>query len=422
MATPVIVIGVREADRLSTQTETGGMSSNNWWTFKPRFLNLADLHDIREIILDGLPVDADDGLPVDAAAVNLRSSNIRKDKTARNALMNSVTNGPMQLIKDCATSHQMWLALQGRFESRTLATEMQLRDQLTNMKFRLGTSLDAHFDGLIRIRDELVAMGVGTELDDEHMAKRLLQSFPYEEFSCVIESLDEDNLELGSVRLKLVNRHNRLMTMSKPTTTRVSVPPAAFVSASIGLAPCEHCGIPGHPGRWCYIKFGRDVVDARKLSERLQPRRGSHHSSLVAASNGVTPYRTPVPGAACPGFMFAVHVGAALSSMSADLLRRMSGWIIDSGASHHFCYELTKFTTYRVLSSPVVIRLGGLGEVLGIGMGDVQVSYLLNGQIQMATLRDTIYVPRANFNLLSIGVLDEAGMIVTFKSGVCQVT
>jgi hypothetical protein len=270
MSTPVVNVGLREGDRLVTQTKQGGASTSNWWTFKPRMLNLADVYDLREVILDGLVVQEDG---------QVSEADLRKDKLARNMLMNSVANGPMQLIKDCDTASSMWLALQDRFEAHTLASEMQLRYQLTIKRFRIGESFDEHYDNLIGIRDELVAMGVGSQLNDDFMAKQLLQSVPYTEFSTVIDSLDEDDLDLSTVRLKLVTRHNRLVASmaaakaaaTSSSTLTTAMPPAAFVGSAptSALLPCEHCNRLGHPARWCYQKWTREVVQAQKLAEGL---------------------------------------------------------------------------------------------------------------------------------------------------------
>lgn len=86
-----------------------------------------------------------------------------------------------------------------------------------------------------------------------------------------------------------------------------------------------------------------------------------------------------------------------------------------------FFYDLSRFHNYIRLEEPVRITVGGRSNLMGVGVGDVVISYMLNSKVEEATLRSTLYIPGAHFNLLSIGVLDDAGHLATFGSGECKV-
>ena len=431
----VAVIALKECDRLLVKPGEGGMPSSNWIDFSRRFISLADLYDLKSIIIDGLTSGAD-------GAVS--ESDLQLDKIARHAIMASITD--TELVDDCATAHDMWSKLAGRFEAHTLSHEMFLRDQLNNKKFQLGQSLDSHIDHLIKIRGELKSIGAGSELTDSYMTKRLIQSMPYEHFATVIDALDETQLDFNNIRLKLMGRHSRLLAQSADKTGQVRPPPAAFVagfdsspSSRRPLPPCVYCGRTNHPSQHCYQQFGKEVVESAKLAARQQAahppaagRQTTQLSSLVACPVPA-PVAAPVPGTVallgqqarvtsiperpCRGFAFTAHTDRP----SPPSQGQFPGWILDSGASNHFCYDLARFHNYSHLEEPVHITVGGQSNLMGVGTGDVLISYVLNGQVEQVTLRDTLYIPGAHFNLLSIGVLDEAGNLVTFGSGECKV-
>jgi hypothetical protein len=109
-------IGLKDSDRLLTKVGTSGMPTSNWFNFKPRLLNLADLYDLLAIFETGITITT---TTEDEKA---RTAQLAKDKLARHLLMNSICDGgPLDLIKGCTTARDMWLKLIARFEVNTLA-------------------------------------------------------------------------------------------------------------------------------------------------------------------------------------------------------------------------------------------------------------------------------------------------------------
>jgi hypothetical protein len=177
------------------------MPCSNWINFKERLLMLLDVYDLKDVVVNSLP-SGSDGTP--------STTDLTRDKQARNAILASVAD--TDLVSGCVTANAMWAKLTGRFEAHSLAQEMYLRDQLMLCKFTVGHSLDDHINTMMSIRKELKLMGAGSEMDDTYMAKRLIQSMPYDHFSTVIDALDESNLNLDAVRLKFHSRNSRLIS------------------------------------------------------------------------------------------------------------------------------------------------------------------------------------------------------------------
>ena len=414
------VIAVKPEDRLVSKPGTGGAIVWNWVPFRRRFLMLAELHSIDTVIVDGIHPQPDGSLSDDDKLV---------DKEARSAIMGSIANP--ELVDDCRTAHAMWTKLTSRFEARTLAQEMFLMDKLQSMRFDIGSSLEDHISALFLVRSELRSMGVGSELTDTFMAKRLIQSLPYDEFATTIDALDDTKLDLDEIRLKLLNKYSRLM---QNMPAKKIVPPGAFVAmrdSSRGGAfpPCEWCSRTNHSAKNCWTKYGRDNVEARRGGVTARTGRVSQPTSLIArevpSSSGQASSLCEEP---LQGFAFTIrapapHLPPSALSIAIKLTehQRVGGWIVDSGASHHFCFTRDRFRNYTPLKSPMMIQLGGVGEMVGLGYGDIIISYPLNGQVAQMTLQRALYVPQARFNLLSISHLDDEGKLITFHGGVCRV-
>jgi hypothetical protein len=79
-------------------------------------------------------------------------------------------------------------------------------------------------------------------------------------------------------------------------------------------------------------------------------------------------------------------------------------WIIDTGASHHICFEKGLFKTFEKCKVPVK---AGTSTTSSIGRG--QVDLIIDGHT--VTLYGVLYVPQLRFNLLSTECLRRESFI-----------
>lgn len=394
----------KECDRLVEKPDTTGtgIPSSNWTNWKVRIGLIFDVHDLQDVLVTPLPP-------------NPSASNRLKDKMVKFTLVHAVATP--ELIQSCKTGYDMWQKLLSRFEAKSLTRENLLRDLLSSVKFRIGTSLNCHLDLLLRIREQLKAIGAGEDLTDQFMTKRLIQSMPYTEFATVIDALDEKDIDWSDVSIKLASKHIRLL--QSINAAKSSPPAAAFVSTgALPLPPCEHCGLSGHPSRWCYSKFPREHVDAlRKKEKAARAARPNPGGSSLVAQADIEPTSEPIPEPTNQGFGFT-----SISQVDhAAPLAKCDGWIIDSGASHHLCHDRSRFTNYQPLHNPIPIRLGS-GQVLyGVGKGDILVTFMMNDTVTSTMVHEVLWVPGSCFNLLSTGWYDVRGCDIRMKNGLCTV-
>jgi transposase InsO family protein len=91
-------------------------------------------------------------------------------------------------------------------------------------------------------------------------------------------------------------------------------------------------------------------------------------------------------------------------------------WFLDSGCSNHMCGKREMFTdlddTFRKY-----VKLGNNSSLAVLGKGDVRME--VNGIMQVIT--GVFYVPDLHNNLLSIGQLQEKGLVFVIKRGKCKI-
>ena len=101
----------------------------------------------------------------------------------------------------------------------------------------------------------------------------------------------------------------------------------------------------------------------------------------------------------------------ALSALTVDALltERVTEWAIDTGASLHFCNDLTLFTDLTSCD-PVTIR-GSTGHYSSSKRGDVYLTLRTrDGQTQPLKLANVLYVPTLPVNLISASLLKKGGI------------
>jgi hypothetical protein len=100
--------------------------------------------------------------------------------------------------------------------------------------------------------------------------------------------------------------------------------------------------------------------------------------------------------------MVATHRSATLGT-----------WVIDSGASHHYCNNLEDFRENSITETNMIIRLGDKNQVKAKKKGVVHL-----GGMDI----EAFFVPEFRISLLSVDQLDVYGYTATLRSGICLIT
>ena len=96
-----------------------------------------------------------------------------------------------------------------------------------------------------------------------------------------------------------------------------------------------------------------------------------------------------------------------------NILEGLGGWLIDSGATRHVCYDKNWFKTYTILDEKKKIMLGDSHTIEVVGIGEMLLKFTSGREV---TLKDVFHVPDIRKNLLSSFLLNKAGFKQVFEA------
>ena len=95
-------------------------------------------------------------------------------------------------------------------------------------------------------------------------------------------------------------------------------------------------------------------------------------------------------------------------------------WVIDSGATNHFCADRRAFSDYRKASQTV--RIGDDSVLQATGQGTVALSVYADGKKEIFYLRNALHVPDIALNLISGVRLTEYGKLTMESRSCCLIS
>ena len=105
-----------------------------------------------------------------------------------------------------------------------------------------------------------------------------------------------------------------------------------------------------------------------------------------------------------------------------DKHNEITGWLIDSGASHHITNDKSMLLNYHRIEKQAINGFTESSMDYAIGEGDVKLPVILNGAERTITITSVWYVPGAQKNLLSVSALMNKGCTLVFKDNKCVVS
>jgi len=326
----------------------------------------------------------------------------RKDRQALSAIRLRVADGPLIYITTSPTSKDAWDILARTYQPKGAIAIVLLRRKLMRALCQEGGEIEEHIRNLTNIRQRLASLG--SPLTEPEFCITLLTSLP-DSWNSFIQGVDTTSLDDSSRLVARILEQERQRT-AKPNSDEVALA-AKFShkqSKYNSSVTCYGCGRKGHIIADCRdTKAGKTYTKEQKERNRQSrnPPRQSGQAHVTEATDRDT----------TSDFAFM-----ATSSAPRDL--PSDTWLADCAATRHIVKSQSIFSTYSETPGHIV---KGFGQSPSLGTGTALVASHIGNSAYSISLTDSLHVPSAPYNLISIGRMTSAGCSVKFQGEIMKV-
>ena len=322
-------------------------------------------------------------------------------------------------VRETTTAKEAWDTLRGQFARESLLRKVRLRQQYYSCRFQNGDNMLEHISHLKSLHDQLKELGVN--VDDKELAMTLLASLP-EKYKPLITALDvvgEAQLSYEKVKNMILNDEDRASDTKltkEHSEDAFSAQRGKFRNtrqhgstdnrskyfqsgntenrSKFFQGKCHNCQEKGH--------FARDCPKEKTENESSKTTK-SNQTARCAKEQGSE----------------SLHHDEALTSSSLNVCGK-SDWIIDSGATQDMTFEKDALVDYVEFKQPSIVNLGDNHLILAYGKGTYRIKAVVDDHIQNISLRDVLYLPDLDKNLLSVRAMIKLGAVVSFEDDIAK--
>ena len=148
----------------------------------------------------------------------------------------------------------------------------------------------------------------------------------------------------------------------------------------------------------------------RQSSQNRGRGRGRYNSNQNRNSNPRAHF-AEVQGSSEPYYSPEIFAVSASSEIHDPTL-----WLVDSGASEHFCRSRDAFFNYQELSAPLIVRVGGSQTLEAVGTGTILLRVQSSSNPRTLNLDHVLHVSGLRRNLISVSAMLRDGWTVRADS------
>ena len=324
---------------------------------------------------------------VTASASDVMDQDGKEARQAIAEIMLNIESNYVVAVLSKKTPREVWHTLKSMNESQAVATQTTLRRRLLSLKMDESQTVQEYANSITMIENELAASNYTLSQFDKKYA--LIEGLPsdYDTIRTILR--EQEKLTFAELVAKLEVRAEEIRIQKGTSPFGTDKGPKAFMSgvkqARKGRKPrCYHCGKLGHIKKDCYSN----------------PKSANYRAGSDADSKDGKNKES------------ADRVSLVMMTRSFVDDTSISGkWFADSCASQHICRERSFFKEVHKLSTPKTIDIAEEGtEMVAKYDGTVELRCIVEGRAMTITLKNVAYIPTVRANLLSIPLMQQAGM------------
>lgn len=307
--------------------------------------------------------------------------NKRKDK-ALALIVLAVDPSLLYLLNDPVCPCEVWKQLEDQFQPKTWANKLHLRRKLYSLKLTPGTSVQQHCKSITELFNELAVLNDPVSAEDRVV--HLLASLPAS-YDILVTALEANKTvpEMDMVIERLTHEERKQSERSEQSGEAGLFSKRTDKSKRQGPM-CYKCKEFGHIKKNCPLWKRGKKETAQKSEEDM---------SFLATEKALS------------------------SAQTANKV-----WIIDSGATSHMCHNKELFVNMELFQHPLCVSVGDGRELEAKGRGSVHMDVIVDGNSRVCSLRDVLYVPGLQYNLISIYKAGKAGIESRFDENGCDMS
>jgi hypothetical protein len=375
------------------------------------------------LIESGVPVSKP-GTPATESEIESREKRIdefeQREYMSQHVIQSTVSPRLGALIRS-KTPADMWRLVKADATDKSDMYKVEARRKLQEMRCDDNSDIRAHLNSMSRARDEL--SGMGASLDDATFVTIILGSMP-ESYRTLLSSIMQSARAAGRtvpssdlmaiILEESAYRHSQSdRDRSKSTESALQASKSKGRKGPKSNVKCENCAKLGHSKADCFGKGGGKEGQAPWQKKKQQ---GAAKATAESDAKAETPSES-----SAYAFVAVSQAPTGRNVAAASRQGRSAPeFIVDSGATSHFCPDRARFTNYKSLQVQKIYTADGRA-LSALGCGDVAISLPNGATTTPVTLKDVLHVPDMETMLISIWRLDSAGFQAKFGRGVCTI-
>lgn len=307
-----------------------------------------------------------------------------KAKKAYALLLSLLSDNVVISLQNESTACEIWKKLERTYDTKRAVNQILIRKRLATIKKSRDICMRSHIDQINKLISDLKLSGA--EVSDTDTIVYVLMSLPqeYESVKTALENQPNENLTLDFVSQRLLDAEALLNESRKE---KVPFKPAHDNTAFMSIRKeffCKNCKQKGHTAKYCRKKI--ICYSCGKLGHFKRDCKSVKLSNEEKCAS------------------------SAVSFVAGNIIK--NDFIVDSGATSHMCSIEKYFKsivpssgTVKCASKSTTLEIKGVGNIVGKISDGTEI-----------TLKDVLYVPDLNGQLISVRKIESANYAVIFQN------